>query len=343
MKLLITTQTVDADHPVLGFFHHWLEEFATQFEHIHVICLAEGKHALPANVSVHTLGKERGANRIARIIRFLKLSWGLRREYDAVFVHMNPEYIAVSGDLWQVLRKPIGLWYNHEVGSMWLRFAQPFVKVIFHTSPYAYPARYKNARLMPAGVDTELFAPGRAVRTADSIYFQGRIAPAKRVHILLEALRIVRKSRNATVTLVGPEDPAYGATLRADFADLIAAGAVTFLGPKKNEETPALYGAHAAAVNLTADGNFDKVVLEALSCETPAIVSSRAFAGLVEEEWTVAEDDAGALASALSRLLALPDGKRRGIGAAGRAAVAATHSLRALAKKLAESYAVRAH
>ncbi len=344
MKLLIVTQAVDRDDPVLGFFHQWLAEFATRFSQIHVVCLFEGSHALPENVVVHSLGKERGAaSRTHYVFRFLRLAYTLRHEYDAVFIHMNPEYVAVAGDFWHFAKKPIGLWYNHEVGSIWLRLAQPFVKHLFHTSPFAYPARYSNARLMPAGIDTSLFAAGSGVRSADTIYFQGRIAPAKRVHVLLEALRTLRRTRSATVTLVGPEDAAYGAQLRADFADLIEEGAVTFLGARKNNETPRLYGAHAVSVNLTADGNFDKTVLESLSCETPVIVSSRAFAGIVDEAWTVPPGDAEALARALLRLLALPEAARHALGKKGREMVAARHSLTSLADTLAESYGPEAH
>ena len=59
MKLLIVTQAIDSEHPILGFFHRWVEEFAKHCEHVHVICLQAGKHSLPANVTVHSLGKER--------------------------------------------------------------------------------------------------------------------------------------------------------------------------------------------------------------------------------------------------------------------------------------------
>ncbi|HRH24001.1 MAG TPA: glycosyltransferase family 4 protein [Candidatus Paceibacterota bacterium] len=344
MKLLVVTQVMNQEHPVLGFFHHWVETFAPHFEHIHVICLEEGVHALPQNVTVHSLGKEKGASRFMRVVKFLQLSWGLSKDYDAVFVHMNPEYLALSGDFWRFTGKKVGLWYNHEVGSIWLKLAQPIVHTLFYTSPYAYPARYKNAQKMPAGIDTTLFTSGSAVRRADSIYFQGRISPAKRVHVLLEALRIVRRTRkSATVTLVGPEDAAYGATLRTVFKDLIEAGAVTFMGPKRNEETPALYGAHAVSVNLTADGNFDKTVLESLACETPAIVSSRAFEGLVPDEWRIAENDSEALAVALLRALSLSAAQLHTLGANCRNLVVQKHSLTSLADELAQAYNHRAH
>lgn len=49
MKLLIVTQALDQAHPILGFFHRWIEEFAKHFEHIHVIALQYGKSDLPYN------------------------------------------------------------------------------------------------------------------------------------------------------------------------------------------------------------------------------------------------------------------------------------------------------
>jgi len=72
MKLLICTQMIDKNDPILGFFHRWVEEFAKHFEHIHVICLKEGQHTLPQNVTVHSLGKEGGESRIKYVIRFYR-------------------------------------------------------------------------------------------------------------------------------------------------------------------------------------------------------------------------------------------------------------------------------
>ena len=57
MKLLIVTQTVDTDNPILGFFVRWIEEFAKHCEKIAVICLHEGEYTLPSNVEVYEIGK----------------------------------------------------------------------------------------------------------------------------------------------------------------------------------------------------------------------------------------------------------------------------------------------
>ena len=58
MKLLILTQKVDKNDPILGFFHRWVEEFARHCEQVTVIALGVGEYDLPQNVRVFSLGKE---------------------------------------------------------------------------------------------------------------------------------------------------------------------------------------------------------------------------------------------------------------------------------------------
>ena len=133
MKLLITTQAVDSDDPILGFFHQWIEAFATQCETVTVICLREGNHHLPANVEVLSLGKEKGASRLTRVVRFYRLIIAHRREYEAVFVHMNPEYVVLGGPLWRFWRKRTVLWYTHKNVDLKLRVATFFANAV---APY---------------------------------------------------------------------------------------------------------------------------------------------------------------------------------------------------------------
>src|SRR4051812_38865336 len=97
MKLLITTQKVDKNDPEFLFFYRWIEEFATKFSLVTVICLEERKHDLPANVKVFSLGKEQGESKLKYIKRFFSLIWAERANYDSVFVHMNPEYAVLGG------------------------------------------------------------------------------------------------------------------------------------------------------------------------------------------------------------------------------------------------------
>src|SRR5690349_983344 len=101
MRLLIITQKVDSKDPILGFFHRWIVEFAKNTTKVSVVCLSKGVFNLPSNVSVYSLGKERGGNRISYTYNFFRYIWTLRHEYDAVFVHMNPIYVLLGGFFWK--------------------------------------------------------------------------------------------------------------------------------------------------------------------------------------------------------------------------------------------------
>ena len=86
MRLLVITQKVDRNDPVLGFFHRWIEEFAKHCEKVTVICLEMREHRLPINVRVLSLGKEQNKSKLKYIFRFYRYIWQERNNYD---VHRN--------------------------------------------------------------------------------------------------------------------------------------------------------------------------------------------------------------------------------------------------------------
>ncbi len=331
MRLLIVTQAVDREDPILGFFVRWIEEFSKRTERVEVICLKEGIHTLPPNVQVHSLGKECGAaSRVTYAWRFLSLIWRLRHDYDAVFVHMNPEYVVLGGLLWRLWGKRIVLWYNHPHAGLRFSIATHLSNTVLFTSPYAASARFIHAYQMPVGIDTEIFVPKPVARVRPALYMQGRIMRSKRVDIALAALQLLRKRIPATLTLVGPEDPVYANELRKNFSNLISSGAVIFKGPVPNEETPVFYSAHGASINLAGRGHFDKSVLESMACGTPVVACS----DVVKEAWRVREDDPEALAATLERMITLPESEYRALQEGLRADVVALHSLASLGEAL---------
>lgn len=339
MKLLIVTQTVDENDPVLGFFCRWIEEFAKRFESISVIALNVGTHHLPANVSVYPLGKNEGAGRLRRFFRYLTLLVKLKKDYTHVLAHMNPEYVIAGAPVWLTSEKKVALWYNHTQKSFRLSLAAHLVRVVFHTSLYAASAGFAWAKRMPAGIDTELFKPQNVKKDPFRAYFQGRVAPAKRVADICQAVRTLRfRGVSATLMVVGPEDPKYGERLRTEYADLLSDGALSFGGKMKNSETPSLFNAVRVSINLTAPGNYDKTVLESMACGTPAIVSSKAFADMIPEEWIIPEHDTDALARKMEGIFALPEEKYRALGESLRSSVVKKHGIKHLADELATSF-----
>ena len=286
VKLLILTQAVDSEDPVLGFFCRWIEELAKKVERVEVICLMEGRHAFPANVRVHSLGKEQGTRtRIGYSISFLSLVWKLRHEYDAVFVHMNQEYVLIAGWLWKLLGKRVYLWRNHYAGSWLTDVAATYCTKVFCTSKHSYMAKYAKTILMPVGVDTERFMPGnREERTPHSILFLSRISPSKRPEMLIEALAMLAKRGvDFTATVVGsplPQDEAFYEGLKEKVRALSLAEKVAFQSGVPNSATPDLYRAHEIFVNCSPSGMLDKTLFEAAASGCTVLAASADFAEL---------------------------------------------------------------
>ena len=113
MNLLIMTQKVDASDPILGFFDRWIDAFAAHCPSVTVLCLEEGTHDLPSSVRVFSLGKEKKQSRLRYLLRFYRLIIRERSRYDAVFVHMNPKWVAAGAPYWFLRGVPVYLWYTH--------------------------------------------------------------------------------------------------------------------------------------------------------------------------------------------------------------------------------------
>jgi len=340
MRLLICTQVVDRNHPVLGFFHAWIGAFAPHFESVLVICLEEGVHDLPKNVRVHSLGKERGKHtRLIYAARFLQIMRKEKGNYDCVFVHMNVEYLFLKGIAWKMSRIPAVLWYNHDVGGAKLSFASRLVKYVLHTSPYAASAKFPHSKKMPAGIDTSVFYPKDVACKSHSLYFQGRVSKSKRVDVLLRAVHILReKFPKITLDIVGPGNPAYIAELEREFAALFDSGTARLGGPIPNHQTPNEYRLHMVSVNLTAAGNFDKSVLESIACGTPCIVSSPAFEEILPKEAYFKEGDAVSLAKTISETLSYNEETRREFVLPSMNIVKKKHSLSALSRAVSKLF-----
>lgn len=287
MKLLIVTQAVDENDPVLGFFCAWITEFAKHFERITVIGLSVGKYRFPENVSVYSLGKEKGRQgRHVYASRFLSLAWKLRNEYDAVFVHMNQEYVLLTAWLWKLLGKRIYLWRNHYAGSLATDIAAVLSRKVFFTSEHSYTAKFKNAEKMPVGVDVERFHSGGEERIPRSLLFLSRMAPSKRPEMLVEALDILKEQKiDFHADFVGsplPKDASWYENLKAGAASLGAS--VTFRSGVSNAEAAELFRSHIVFINCSPSGMLDKTIFEAAASGCHVLTASSDFAALAGRE-----------------------------------------------------------
>lgn len=291
MKLLILTQKVDKKDPILGFFHRWVEEFAKQCEQVTVICLEEGEHDLPKNVFVRSLGKEKlqtKSYKLKALFRFYAYTWQERKNYDTVFVHMNPIYIVLGGVFWKILKKKIALWYTHKSIDWKLLLAIPFVKNIFTAIPETFRVQSKKVHVVGHGIDMQQFTIEKDQKKKEAsqsvaLLHVGRISQVKNVHILIKALALIHNvlHREATLTLIGSpitnEDKEYEAEIRKSVSDSKLGDKVSFLGNIPNSEIASHYRKADAVLNPSETGGVDKVVLEALASGTPVLASNKAL------------------------------------------------------------------
>ncbi len=326
MKLLICTQLVDEKDSTLGFFHAWIAALAGQFESIEVICLQEGIHRLPENVHVHSLGKEslsgsRLSKRIRYVARLWQLIWQLRSRYDAVFVHMNQEYILAVGWIWKLLRKPMYLWRNHYDGSYITDIAATLCAKVFCTSRFSYTAKFRKTKIMPVGVDASILEGlPELTRKPRSVLSIGRISPSKNIHLFIEALGTLHKRQvDFTADVYGktaPEDEVYRANLIARVYELGMESMVIFHDALPKTETYRAYRTHEISVNASPSGMLDKTMFSGMMHGCLILVSNKDLEGNIPEECSFAEGDVGALAMGLERLLALSENRREEIRSA---------------------------
>ncbi len=285
-KLLIVTQKVDKNDPVLGFFHTWLLEFAKQVEQVIVIGLSVGEHNLPKNVRVISLEKEKGKGRIARTITFLQTIIALKREYDSVFVHMNPEYVALAGLIWQGMRKKVSLWYTHRNVDLKLKLAVTFSDVVFTASPESCRIKSKKIKIIGHGVDVDLFNAVVHDKSVDvnrtiRIAHIGRITPIKNCETLIEAISLINRERPVSLTFVGggvmAGDTSYEANLSRLIKERGLEDQVIFKGSIVHAALPAFLSSVDVTINGTPTGGLDKVVLESMAAGVPVLTSNTSF------------------------------------------------------------------
>jgi glycosyltransferase involved in cell wall biosynthesis len=138
---------------------------------------------------------------------------------------------------------------------------------------------HKKSCVIPMGVDLKTrFVPAETMRINDNILFVGRLVEKKGLHYLIYALPLILK-RYPQVTLRIVGDGPEKINLKRVCEKLGVNANVRFLGAVKNELLPTLYQTSGVLVFpsvIAGDGDregFGLVLVEALGCECPAIVT----------------------------------------------------------------------
>lgn len=306
-KLLVITQKVNKNDSNLGFFHEWLLRLAGKTEKLTVICLEKGEYNLPKNVTVLSLGKEEKkllncyVAKLSYCRRFYKYIWRERRNYDGVFVHMNPEYCILGGILWWIWKKRILLWYTHKSVDFKLRMAEKIVNKIFTASKESFRLPSRKVEVVGHGIPVEKFTDPNFKNLkklrGDSLFIMsvGRITPSKDWETVILAMTELQNKKLpgldcifflAVGAPITQEDIKYGNRLK-EIARSKANMDFTYntypwgtgLGGM-----PYVYQGQHLLIHASRTGSMDKVVLEALAAGRVVVTSGEAYAGLAEGE-----------------------------------------------------------
>jgi glycosyltransferase involved in cell wall biosynthesis len=347
MRLLIVTQKVDKNDDVLGFFHDWILELAQKFSLVTVICLQAGDRSLPSNVKVLSLGKEklgtalgwrRYINRLIYLLRFYYICWTERNNYDAVFVHMNHNYVIYGYYLWRLLSKKIGLWYAHGAVPFNLRIAEKLADIIFTSTPSGFRLKSDKLKIIGQGIDLKKFS----VKTKTdgqsqsfTIVTVGRISAAKNIKLMIEvAERLKKRNFSFVMKLAGAPiteaDKSYFDLLLAEVSEKSLGDQIKFVGSVPYQAVAEFYQSADLFINLSDTGSLDKAILEAMASGLPVLTSNESASRILPKEFITTKEPQ----EVSDKIMALVSRQTQDL----RPIVVTDHSLESLTDKILLNY-----
>ena len=336
-SIIFVTQLIDPDDPVLGFTAGLIRSLSQRTE---VAVIAGEVRAVPADLGaeVHSMGRESGASRWRRGLSYEAGLVALCRRLHpaALYAHMCPDYVTLAAPVTKATGTPSILWFTHSVDSANLRRAERLADLVVTALPSSYPRSSPKVRAIGHSIDTRRFTYHEppAVGHLDLLAV-GRLSAVKNYPVTIRGVAIARQ-RGIDVRLriigsaVSPVERAVRADLDALVVDQGVGDAVSFLDGVTPDEVAQWLASSGGLVNASRPGQADKVVLEAMACGRPALVSSPAFGALVADlpvELGFPDDDDAGLAGAIERLATASPAAVRETGVALRARVEAGHSL----------------
>ncbi len=343
MNLLMFNLAVDDEHVTLAFGSRWIEALAKRFDHIDVVTMTTGRHALPANVEVWSVGRERGYPEWLRALRFYWLVAGIlrRRRIDVVFTHMIPVFAALFWPVAKLTGLKNVMWYAHGATPPMLRLAHRLVDRVVSSTPQGFRLPSAKADFIGQGIDADCFLP--AARTPSEVFeivTVGRLAPSKGIDRLIDALSGWREELPWRLTVVGDATSESEARHAADLrqkARTLGTERVVFTGRLDPDEIVPLLARSDVFVNLSATGSLDKAMVEAMATGCPVISCNDAFRAIAVAEGfadCAIAGDAASIRAALDRIAAMDARERADLGARQEEIARRDHTLDGLIRRL---------
>jgi len=340
LNILVFTQKVDINDDVLAAFCYWWEKLAQKAGQVNIICLFEGKHRLPENVKVFSLGKEKEHSRIKYVWRVYRYFWPLRKTTDIIFVHMNEVYIFLLWPLAKLYRIPIVFWKAHGGKLPHIKKAIFMSDKIVTSGEKTFEYQTSKKVIIGQGINVDFFKPSdaRVEKTGDSfqVLAVGRPGVVKHYDILIETADILVNQRgrsNFCFKIVGSPQHIKEEESQAQLKKMIKEKSLekffVFEPGVPFGQIKQKYQECSCLVNLTDPPSLEKVVLEAMAMEKPVITSNEAFWPFFKglEFLKVQKNNPADLADKIEHLAGLSASDRLAIGQKLRAIVVREHSV----------------
>lgn len=355
MNVLLFNLRTDAADDVLGFTTTWVNAIARRVNRVVVITMHAGLIDVESNVTVLSVGRERGYSEPRRLFRFYRLLQSVvrRESIDVCFAHMMPLFAVLGWPLLRVRGIPIVMWYAHGHIPPMVRMATILVDRVVASGATGFPLKTEKLRLIGQGIDVERFAPeadgglreggGRLV-----LVTIGRISRVKSLDVVIRALhRAVPAARLGGVDLIlkiygrplTEADEDHATALHALVAELGVGESVRFMDAVPFSKVHEVLRDSDVFVNASDTDSLDKAVLEAMSCGVPVLTSNvafeKVFSGDTASLCLFPRGSVGDLSDRIVRMARLRGSERKRLGLASRDIVVREHSLESLTMKLA--------
>ncbi len=343
-RLLIITQSVNADSGVLEFFIDWIRDLAAEFSEVDVIALSVGRYELPANVHVYSLGKERN---VPRAVRWIHLAYLLMRrvpQVDVVFAHMSPAFALAAWPVTFVTGRRLVLWYLHRSRTFRLRLAAHLADAVITANTESLTLRSAKVIAIGHGIPTDEFLTDHGGNLHDPVRILtvGRVTPIKNLETLIAAAaQTISRDVRLHVKIIGqpalPRDSDYLQHLKNLVHEQKLDDAVEFTGYVAHNRLPEEYRQADVYIGLTPAGGIDKTLLEAMASGCIVLTSNsvmREYFGPYDDQLIFAHGNPDDLSKKLESLIALDGDARLRISRFLAASVREHHDLSGFIKKL---------
>jgi glycosyltransferase involved in cell wall biosynthesis len=339
--LVFICQAVDQNDPIQASTVCWIEEFSKkpQVEQMTVITLRKGTFAPLGNVEVRAI---KGGNRLVTLARFYgEVVRAVFRGIDCFFIYQGGPYPVLLLPFKLLMGKPIYHWKAHPYVSPMMRFSARFCDTKVFTSTYnAFPLQLPNVRVVGQGIDTTQFRIKPLPKTGDLVTV-GRIAPVKRLDVMLKALAQCnhRYGTSYRLDIYGPTlkmNDEYREYLHALVEQLDLSAFVSLCGAVPQHQLPDILNRYCLFL-FFCKGALGKAAVEAMACGLPVVSTNpcveEILPGHLRTLLIVPEADIDNQAQCIHQLLS-SDNKLSEIGQALRNMVVRNHSVTSLIDKI---------